>query len=103
MTIQDFKISGVSKDLNVLGDNTYLDNGQGCGTIWFKNVPEARKFLDSNLLNPWNFDGQDSGLCNCCRCSVSNLDPEYKKREDFMCREWKEDIKQEVRDKRRVI
>lgn len=103
MTIQEFR-DGVCKDLNVLGDNTYIDNRQGCETIWFKNVPEARQFLDSELLNPYNFDGHDSGLCNCCRCAVSSFNKkEYNKREDFMCHKWKEDVKQEVRDKTRVI
>ena len=42
--IRDYK-DNISKDFDVLGDNIYFDNGQGCGTIWFKTIEEARKFI----------------------------------------------------------
>lgn len=89
----------IARDFNVLGDNVYMDNGQGCDTIWFKSVPECRKFLKNNGWR-YNFSGRYSGLCNCCRCHYSITDPEYQKLEDFMCHKWKEDIKAEILGRR---
>lgn len=97
MAIREYN-DDIARDFAVLGDNVYMDNGQGCGTIWFKTVPECREFY-KRIGWRNTFSGRDSGLCNCCRCSKSYGTPEYNKLEDFMCHKWKEDIKAEILNK----
>lgn len=80
---------GISKDTNVCGDNVYIENGQGCGTIWFKNVKEATEFLKKYGM----ISGLDSGLCKECSCHYSIADKNHKKYPKFACRHWKEGIK----------
>ena len=86
MTIQRFG-SLIHKDTAVYGSNVYLGNGQGCGTIWFKNISAARKALFK--------DGIKSGadLCNCkkCNCRYSVFDPRYEKHPAHICSNDKED------------
>jgi len=84
MSIIDYE-EGISRDTNVYGENVYFDNGQGCGTIWFKNVKEAKDFLEEK----GKISGFDSGLCDKCGCSAKGRG-KYK---DFVCKEWKEKIK----------
>ena len=90
MAIIDYK-GGISKDTNVLGNKVYFDNGhgQGCGTIWFKDVGEAERFERKH----GRIDARASGLCKKCRCNYSSGTEEYKKYPDFACKKWKEKIK----------
>lgn len=36
----------IARDYNVYGDQVFLGLGENCGTFWFKNVKEARRFID---------------------------------------------------------
>ena len=39
---------GIFRDTNVIGENVYLaepGRGQGCDTIWFQTVAQAREFI----------------------------------------------------------
>jgi len=91
MAIIDHK-DGISRDTHVLGDNVYFGLGQGCGTIWFKTVGQARSFLKKH----GEISGRDSSLCKKCQCHYSSLlnPKEYQKYPDFACGKWKEQIKE---------
>lgn len=91
MSITDYK-DNISRDNDVLGDQVYFDNGQGCGTIWFKSVPEARKFIAKH----GRIGGYHSGLCVKCQCHYSIRDREHKKFKPWICNEWAEKLKREV-------
>lgn len=57
----------VSVDYDIKGNNVYLTDGQGCGTIWFKSTIEARKaFKQDGILR-----GSDLFNCTKCRCHYS--------------------------------
>jgi len=90
MAIQIFN-DGIAKDTNVLGNNTYLDNGQGCGTIWFKNVPSARKALNRDGVK----SGRDLFDCTECSCHYSNSDKNYSNYPDHACKQAKKDYAQQ--------
>jgi hypothetical protein len=83
--VQDFK-DGISKDYNVYGYNTYLDNGQGCGTVWFKNVPTARKALKKDGIKT----GCDLVDCTKCACNYSYNSKEYNQFPEHLCTKAKE-------------
>ncbi len=80
MTIQHFK-DDISKDTNVCGYNTYLSNGQGCGTIWFRDVPTARKALKKDGIKT----GKDFADCNYCDCYYSPDDDKWNKYKPHIC------------------
>jgi len=71
----------INRDSNVYGDNVYLGNGQGCGTIWFKNVKSARKALSQDGIKT------DSDLADCtkCSCRYSHGTKEWKKYPEYLC------------------
>ncbi len=72
----------INKDTQVFGYNTYIGGGQGCGTIWYKNVSTARKALKHDGKPK---RGEDFNLCKACRCAYSIFDPNYNKFQDFVC------------------
>lgn len=87
MTIQEYK-DDINRDYNIHDKNVYFGNGQGCGTIWFKSVPDARKFI-----NEYGYlSGFDSKLCKKCQCHYSIDNKEYNKYSKFACEQWKEQI-----------
>ncbi len=81
----------INRDWSIRGNNVYLDNGQGCGTLWFETVPQARKFLYSAEICS-ELNGKDSGLCSVCRCHYSSFGLKYQFLQDFVCRQWKKDV-----------
>ena len=83
MAIIDYA-DGISRDTNVLGENVYYDNGQGCGTIWFKNVKQARKFIAKH----GRIDGRDSGLCKKCQCHYSKGTHGWTIYKQWVCHKW---------------
>lgn len=85
MAIIDYDY-GVSRDTAVLGDNVYAGNGQGCGTVWYPTVKQARRVIDRLAFTP---DGRDSGLCEVCACHYSFGTEEFNKYPEFACGEWK--------------
>ncbi len=61
----------VYKDTNIYDPyKTYLTNGQGCGTIWFKNVSAAKKALIADGCKT----GRDFGVCDQCQFHYSFAD-----------------------------
>ena len=89
----------VHRDTNVLGDRYYLTNGQGCGTIWFASLAEARRF---RAIFGNNADGYHSGICERCACHYSISDPEQAKYPEFACFAWKEEQKEISRKLKRT-
>lgn len=70
------------KDYNILGDNYYFDNGQGCGTLWFPDYQTMRRFqLVFGELN-----AKDFFLCARCKNRDKNNS------EDFACGNLKDAI-----------
>lgn len=85
MAIRDFK-DDISKDTNVFGANVYLTSGQGCSTIWFETVPQARKALKRDGIKT----GKDLVDCTKCNCHYSYGTREYRKYPPHLCGDAKE-------------
>lgn len=83
MAIIDYK-NNISRDTHIYGDNVYYTSGQGCGTIWFKNVADARKFIAKH----GRITGQESGRCKLCQNAYSFNSDEYNKYFPFACNSW---------------
>ena len=86
--IRDYA-DGVARDFDVSGDQYYYDNGQGCGTIWFTTLKEARAFIKQH----GKISGYTSGLCEQCQCHYSYGTKAHAKYPSHACAQWKEDIK----------
>lgn len=91
MAIIDYK-DDFHRDTKVYGEQVYYGNGQGCETIWFKNVKEVRKFVKKF----GRITGRDAGLCKKCACHYSYGTKEWKKYPEYACKEWKKERKKEV-------
>lgn len=85
MAIINYK-DDIHKDTHVFGYKTYIGNGIGCSTIWFKNVYTARKakYKDGIKL------GSDLVDCSKCRCSHSSFEKNYNTYPEYICKEAKE-------------
>ena len=92
MTIHDYE-GGIHKDTHILGDNVYAGNGQGCRTVWYPSVAQARKIIRHLGYVP---DGTMAGLCQRCACHYSVTDPQYSQYPGFACDAWKRAIAVEV-------
>lgn len=80
----------VYRDCDVLGpENVFYSDGEGCGTIWFKTVGDARKFRD----HYGRLSGRTSGLCVHCQHSYSYGTMEYRYLPPLLCRKWASDLK----------
>ena len=75
----------VSRDTNVYGANVYIENGQGCGTIWFNTVAQAKKALKADGIKR----GSDLADCTKCSCHYSYGTKEHKKYPEYLCRDAK--------------
>lgn len=82
MAIIQYK-DGIFKDTNVYGDNIYLagNRGQGCGTIWFSSVNQARKALEKDGV----ITGSELYDCKKCACHYSITDERHNKYPEFAC------------------
>jgi len=92
--IRDYK-DNLSRDFNISPPNVYANNGQGCGTVWYPTVPEARKVLQKfrELMKNEEAtpEGSDSGLCILCKCHYSfHSDEHGVALQDHLCTKWKE-------------
>lgn len=82
--------NGICRDTNVLGNNVYMDNGQGCGTVWYSSVKQAAIVFEIYEGAP---SGHDANLCHMCKCHYSINDPKYKKAlYENACQQWKKKI-----------
>jgi len=87
MTITTYK-DEIYRDWNVEGPyNVYLSYGQGCGTVWYKSVPDARKAHEAN--DHKEPDGASIGLCHLCAYSYSNTNPLHEHLPPNLCGQWK--------------
>lgn len=91
MSIIDYD-GDIARDTNVLGENVYYDNGQGCGTIWFKTVGDARKFI----AKYGRISGQDSGLCKKCQCHYSKDTHGWNIYKPWVCDKWATKLKRKL-------
>lgn len=90
----------IYRDYNVVdGQQVYIGNGQGCDTLWFKSVKEARRFIrtfrDKMVVTDLGIvQGLiPKSICNKCRCHYSFGTKEWEKYKDFACEEYKEELK----------
>lgn len=90
MAIIDYE-GDVHRDTAVLAPNVYCGNGQGCGTVWFDTVEQARAVIKKLGKTP---TGQDAGLCHECSCHYSYGSAEYLRYPEWACREYKRKIAQ---------
>ncbi len=90
----------IYQDYNVAdGLQVYIGNGQGCGTFWFGDVEEAKRFIDAyrnriELTNLSSVGGLiPKELCEGCKGHYSYGTPAWKRAKDWNCREFKEQMK----------
>ncbi len=83
---------GIFRDTNVIGDNVYLakpGRGQGCDTIWFETVRQAREFIKRHGL----INGHAARVCAQCKCHFGFNTKEWKNAPfEQACKDWKEKI-----------
>jgi hypothetical protein len=80
----------IKRDTHVYSDSVYIGDGQGCGTVWYPTVQQARKIVNQLDEVPV---GQDAGLCHLCKCSYSIHSDDWKKAKyEYACKQWKEDV-----------
>ena len=79
---------GICRDTSVLGDNVYVDEqGQGCGTVWYPTVAQARKIVKLYEGTP---EGHHANVCHLCKCRYSFGSDEHRKAPfEYACKEWK--------------
>ena len=102
----DYKGVPLSRDFNVAdGEQVYIGNGQGCNTLWFKNVGEAYAFIDryEKKIKVSN-GGYVSGLipkkvCHECRGSYSFSSRAWKRRTRENCSDVKKKLKEAAQRK----
>jgi len=90
----DDPLEGVKRDTRVDSPNVYMGNGQGCGTVWYDTTHQARAACKRNGgVVP---HGNQSGLCDQCRCRYRHGTRKHREFPEFACRGWKEQWRQEV-------
>lgn len=90
MGIRETK-DGIAKDSSVYGDNVYIMNGQGCATVWYKNVHCARAIVNNLGRIP---SGRDAKLCKVCQNHYSAFQKGYSKYPPMACVGYKKAIAQ---------
>ncbi len=88
MAIIDYS-DNICRDTNVSKDQVYVDNGQGCSTVWYKSVPACRALLKNLGRSP---DGRDIELCLVCGCSYSITEKGYDMYPQHVCKKYKDSI-----------
>lgn len=68
----------------------FIGNGQGCGTVWYYTVADARRAVELNGGVPPH--GRQSGLCEGCHCHFSpRTQPKlYRQATPYACSDWKD-------------
>lgn len=102
-TYKEYKGVLISKDYNIAdNEQVYIGNGQGCSTFWFKDIEEARKFIDKYKSKIEVWDTRIIGglipkkLCLNCKCHYSYQTKKWYKAKDFNCRAFKEELKKQI-------
>jgi len=98
-----YKGVGIHREEDIYGEQIYIGNRQGCGTFWFENIKDARKFIDryKNGGMDVDYNGGVSlipeEMCKKCRGYYSYGTKEWEKYEDFACEGYKERLKAEAK------
>lgn len=93
MAIIDYA-DDIHRNMEVVGpDNVFFGNGQGCGTIWFSSVDEARHFLQAF----GKLSGFASKLCENCGCHYGRGHYFWKRYPNHICQAWKKEIREKAR------
>ena len=79
----------IYRNWDISGDNVYFTEGEGCHTIWFSSVPEARRFINMK----GDINGHDSGFCGVCSNNYAVCSEGYIKYPANACQAWKEEMK----------
>jgi len=95
-----YKNVPIYRDYNIAnGEQVYIGNGQGCSTFWFKNVQDARRFIDRHrdkikLTNSGSVYGLiPNKLCRGCKGHYTYGSNEWKKAKENNCFQFKEELK----------
>ena len=100
---KEYKGVPIFRDYNVVDEEqVYIGNGIGCHTFWFRNVREARKFIDKyrdRMVVTEN--GSVRGLiprelCENCKNHYSYGTKEWKNANENNCFTFKEQLKKEA-------
>lgn len=85
MSINHVRIykDGITKRCSdILGNNVYLTNGQGCDTIWFKTVKAAQRAFKKDGVKT----GHDFFDCSKCGCHYSITEKGFRFYPQYACR-----------------
>lgn len=96
---KDYLGVSIYRDYNVVGEQVYIGNGQGCRTFWFKDVAQAKKFIaqyrEQIKITVYGLIPKD--ICKKCKAHYSYNSPEWLKHKDFNCKEFKEELKRLIK------
>ena len=99
MTITTYETEhgDIYKDNAICDDEykTYLSNGIGCDTIWYKNKRAAIRAIIANGRRT----GHYFNLCDKCQCHFSINDPKWKKSKPYLCHQAKMDYAKQFETK----
>ena len=103
-TYREYKGVPIFKDYSVAdNEQVYIGNGQGCSTFWFRDIEEAKKFINKYRSKIKIWDTRIIGglipekLCRNCKCHYSYQTPKWYKAKERNCREFKEQLKNQIR------
>jgi len=87
----------IARDFNVADEqHVFIGNGIGCHTFWFRDVKDAKKFIDKYYSQIRDVDLKSlipKSVCEKCQCHYSSFSKEYKKYIPYNCKKWKEMLK----------
>jgi len=98
-----YKDIPISRDYDVVdGEQVYIGNGQECHTLWFKSVPEAKKFIDRYRGRMDITEGLlglgliPRKICQGCKGHYSFKSAEWQKATRDNCEDYKQELKRVV-------
>ena len=96
----DYKGVPTFKDFNVAdGEQVYIGNGQGCATLWFGTVGEARAFIDKYEKRIKYTNGRGlipRRICKECKGHYSFNTKKWKNAPRDNCSDVKQQLKSKV-------
>ncbi len=102
-TYPEYKKVPISRDWNVAdGEQVYIGNGQGCATLWFVTVEEARAFIDKyekriKITNYQRVKGLiPNKICLKCKGHYSYNTKAWKNAPRTNCSDIKQQLKSKV-------
>ncbi len=89
----------IARDYSIYGEQVYIGLSQGCHTIWFQSVEDAKKFIDfyeNELKKAKDFRMIPEDLCRNCRNHYPIGSEEWRNSAEFNCKEYKEELKRKA-------